>query len=64
LRGFEKIHLEPGQRAKVTLSLGKMDLSFWDERNGQWKAEKGIFKILVGSSSRDIRLEGELEYMG
>ncbi|MGQ9515255.1 MAG: glycoside hydrolase family 3 C-terminal domain-containing protein, partial [Thermoproteota archaeon] len=64
LKGFEKVYLEPAQKVKVTFTLGKIDLSFWDERVARWTAEKGIFKIHVGSSSRDIRLEGELEYLG
>ncbi|MFW9942820.1 MAG: glycoside hydrolase family 3 C-terminal domain-containing protein [Candidatus Thorarchaeota archaeon] len=63
LKGFKKIKLEPGAKETITLELGKEDLSFYDEKNGCWKAESGIFNILVGSSSRDIRLQGKIEYL-
>ena len=64
LKGFKKVNLSPGEKQTVTFELTKQDLSFFDEKENRWKAEKGKFKILVGSSSRDIRLEGEIEYLG
>ncbi|TFG01185.1 MAG: glycosyl hydrolase [Promethearchaeota archaeon] len=64
LKGFEKVKLEPGEKKSVSLELKKEDLSFFDEKSNTWKAEKGIFNILIGSSSRDIRLEGKIEYVG
>ncbi|GAH06169.1 unnamed protein product [marine sediment metagenome] len=64
LKGFKKIQLEVGEKQTVIFKLEKRDLSFFDEINDCWKAEKGIFKIIVGSSSRDIRLQTEIEYLG
>lgn len=64
LKGFSKINLEPGEKKTVTIALDKSALSFYDEKAGTWKAEKGKFNILVGSSSRDIRIQGELDYLG
>jgi beta-glucosidase len=64
LKGFKKIELNSGETKTIEFVLGKKDLSFYDEKMRSWKAEKGIFKILIGSSSRDIRLEGKLEYLG
>ncbi|MFX0099996.1 MAG: glycoside hydrolase family 3 C-terminal domain-containing protein [Candidatus Hodarchaeota archaeon] len=64
LKGFKKVLLEPGQKETVTLEISKSDLSFYSEKEGKWVAEKGKFKALVGSSSRDIRLEDEFEYLG
>ncbi len=49
---------------KYSFEITKEDLSFFDENNNCWKAEKGLFNILIGSSSRDIRLQGEIEYIG
>jgi len=63
LKGFEKVHLDPGRTETVTFTLTEEDLSFWDEKTGHWTAEAGEFDILVSSSSRDIRLQGELEYV-
>ncbi|NVM54337.1 MAG: glycoside hydrolase family 3 C-terminal domain-containing protein [Candidatus Helarchaeota archaeon] len=64
LKGFKKIPLNPGEKQTVTFELHKEDLSFYDENENRWKAEKGIFKILLGSSSRDIRLQDEIKYLG
>ena len=63
LKGFKKIKLEPGAKETIILELGKEDLSFYDEKSGCWKVEPGKFNILVGSSSRDIRLQGKIEYL-
>jgi beta-glucosidase len=35
-----------------------MDLSYWNDNTQSWYAEPGTFNVLVGSSSRDIRLQG------
>jgi beta-glucosidase len=64
LKGFQKIKLEPNEKESIKFEIGKEDLSFFDEKDNCWKAEKGIFNILVGSSSRDIRLQGVIEYLG
>jgi len=64
LKGFNKVKLEPGAIETISFELGKKDLSFYDIKSGSWIAEKGQFNILVGSSSRDIRLEGKIEYIG
>lgn len=63
LKRFKKIHLNPGETKQITFELGKKDLSFFDEKNNCWLAEIGIFNILVGSSSRDIRLQSKIEYL-
>ncbi|MBN1800106.1 MAG: glycoside hydrolase family 3 C-terminal domain-containing protein [Candidatus Lokiarchaeota archaeon] len=56
LKGFQKIMLEPSEYKKITFELHPADLSFYDENSKSWKVEPGEFKILLGSSSRDIRL--------
>ncbi|NVM44568.1 MAG: glycoside hydrolase family 3 C-terminal domain-containing protein [Candidatus Lokiarchaeota archaeon] len=62
LKGFKKISLKSGQMETVVFELNKDDLSFYNPIENSWVVEKGKFKILIGSSSRDIRLEGKLEY--
>jgi len=64
LKGFKKVFIEPGKKQAISFKLGEEDLSFYDQKENCWKAEKGIFSILIGSSSRDIRLEGKIEYLG
>jgi len=64
LKGFKKAKLDPGAKETIVFELGKKDLSFYDEKSSSWIAEKGQFIIIVGSSSRDIRLEEKIEYLG
>ncbi len=61
LRGFERISLEPGETKTVTLILPGEKLSFYDEKTHQFVVEPGMFEIMIGSSSEDIRLTGNLE---
>ena len=60
LRGFERIYLEPGASRRVSIPLRASSLAFRDER-GQRVVEPGAIRIMVGSSSRDIRLRGFLQ---
>jgi len=56
LKGFAKVVLKPGESRRVEIVLRPSALAFYDETPGKWKAEAGDYEILVGSSSRDIRL--------
>lgn len=58
LRGFERISLNPGETKKVTFVLTPQDLGLWD-KNNKFIVEPGTFKVMVGASSTDIRLEGK-----
>lgn len=60
LRGFERIHLKPGETKSVTLTLTPDDLALWD-RTMRFGVEPGTFKVMIGSGSEDIRLNGEFE---
>ena len=61
LKGFEKVMLKPGESAHLRFALDAQSLSYWDAQTHQWLVAPGIYKILVGSSSRDIRLEKTFE---
>jgi len=43
----------------VSISLARSSFAFFDPDKHGWVAEKGDFKIAVGSSSRDVRLKGD-----
>jgi beta-glucosidase len=60
LRGFERITLNPGEEKEVTFVLKDHDLGLWDIHN-QFTVEPGSFKVMIGSSSSDIRLSGHFE---
>jgi beta-glucosidase len=57
LKGFEKIFLKPGEKKTVTFKLNPEHLKMLD-RNLNWVVEPGEFKVMIGSSSEDIRLSG------
>jgi beta-glucosidase len=58
LKGFAKVWLQPGQKQRVSIRLDHNAFAFYDPDKKGWVAEKGDYKILAGSSSRDIRLQG------
>ncbi len=62
LRGFERVHLQPGETRTVTFRLTRDDLALWD-RNMRFVVEPGKFRVMIGSSSTDIRLTGEFEIL-
>ena len=63
LRGFARVSLKPAEAKTVTFTLTPADLSLWD-RNMKFVVEPGMFRVMVGSSSEDIRLTGEFEIAG
>jgi beta-glucosidase len=59
LAGFQRIRLGPGEEREVTFVLGPEQLRMLDA-DMRWVVEPGTFRVLVGGSSRDIRLRGDL----
>jgi len=62
LKQFEKVKLKSNERKTVELNLTVGDFSFYDDSTHSWVVEPGTFNILLGSSSRDIHLQKEIEY--
>ena len=60
LRGFERITLQPGEEKIVTFTLTPQALGLWNQ-DDHFVVEPGSFKVYVGSSSEDIRLEGSFD---
>jgi beta-glucosidase len=56
LKGFKKVFLLPGEKQKVSVVLDWNAFAHYDPDKRGWVADKGAYKVLVGSSSRDIRL--------
>ncbi len=61
LKGFARVVLQPGETRSVDFGLDRAALAFFDPDKGDWVAEKGAFEVLVGASSRDIRLKGAFD---
>lgn len=60
LRGFEKTNIQPGESATAKFELRRKDISYWDTASKKWNVPKGTFNVDVGSSSRDLRLNGKI----
>ena len=60
LKAFKRITLKPGEVKTVNLKLGKEELAAYDSEM-RFTVEPGIYEIMIGSSSEDIRLKGELQ---
>jgi beta-glucosidase len=59
LAGFRRIRLAPGEEREVAFTLGPDQLRMLDA-DMRWIVEPGTFRVLIGGSSRDIRLRGDL----
>ncbi|MCM8901501.1 glycoside hydrolase family 3 C-terminal domain-containing protein [Caldicoprobacter algeriensis] len=63
LKGFKRIHLEPGQTKTVIFDMPVSLLGFYDE-NMDFVVEPGKVDVFIGSSSEDIRAKGQFELVG
>ena len=59
LAGFARVHLAPGEEREVSFRIGPERLRLLDQ-SMRWVVEPGDFRVMVGGSSRDIRLRGVL----
>ena len=58
LRGFTRIHLASRASREVAFAVGPDDLRMLG-RDLRWVVEPGVFRVMIGASSEDIRLRGE-----
>lgn len=61
LRAFSKVRLEAGETKRVTLPIDRSAFSYYDPAKSAWTFAPGKYEVLVGSSSRDIRVRQGLE---
>ncbi len=60
LKGFTKILLQPGERQRVSVKLGKRELSFWHTASNSWRLENGKFKVHIGKDAAAMTLSAIL----
>ncbi len=60
LKGFAKRSLAAGASVPVTIELGPRAFAYYDPDAKAWRVDAGRYQILVGASSRDIRLTAEV----
>ena len=57
MKGFEKIALMPGEEQVISLQLCGKDFAHYSEEKNAWDVQAGCYKLSVGSSLMDIRLQ-------
>ena len=62
LRGFQRVFLKQGETKTITFTLTPADLSLWD-REMKFVVEPGMFRVMIGASSEDIRLKADFEIL-
>lgn len=60
LKGFKKVFLKAGEEKEITLTLEKRAFAYYNINIHDWHVESGKFTVMVGSSSRDIRLTADV----
>jgi beta-glucosidase len=61
LKGFAKVELKPGEESEVKIELNRRAFAYYNTGIRDWHVESGAFEILLGASSRDIRLRTTVE---
>ena len=59
LKGFQRISLQPGEEKEVTFEVGTEQLQMLNKEM-DWVVEPGDFRIMIGASSKDVKLRGIL----
>ena len=56
LKGFEKVELNPQEEKRVTIVIPNKELCYFNENKNSWTDDDSSVELLIGSSSKDIRL--------
>ena len=62
LRDFQKVFLKAGASQKITFTIDKEKLAFYNAKL-EWAPEPGAFEVQLGASSADIRLKDNFELL-
>jgi beta-glucosidase len=60
LCGFQRVSLKAGETKTITLALSAEKMKYWDETTHGFVLEPGAVDVMVGASSGDIRLKGQI----
>ncbi|HEU0025038.1 MAG TPA: glycoside hydrolase family 3 C-terminal domain-containing protein [Thermoleophilaceae bacterium] len=64
LKRFRRVEIPSGRSRAVSFTLDARDFSYWDADSHRWRVAPGCYRLLVGSSSRDIRLRDVIARRG
>ena len=60
LKQFAKVQLKPGESKELALQLSIHDFKYYSNETNNWELEPGVYKVLLGNSSRNIKLSSEI----
>ncbi|MGA3027789.1 MAG: glycoside hydrolase family 3 C-terminal domain-containing protein [Bryobacteraceae bacterium] len=61
LKAFRRVELRRGEARPISFPLDRSALAYYDPARKEWVTESGAYEVLVGASSRDIRVRGAFE---
>lgn len=61
LKGFVKTAVKAGETKRVNVRLGSRAFEYWSTANDGWTTDDGVYEVLVGASSEDIRLVAKIK---
>ena len=64
LKGFAKVELNPGETKKVEIAFDDKTFRYFNVKTNKWEIEKGSYRIYIGASINDIRLESTINQSG
>jgi beta-glucosidase len=60
LKKFSRVLLNPGEVKKIQFELSKRDFQYFDPNKHEWQVSPGVYEVMIGSSSRNIKLTGKI----
>ena len=64
LKEFAKVFLKAGESRQVNFSLDARSFALYDVEEADWVVMSGVYRILIGASSRDVRLQADVNVHG
>lgn len=64
LKGFKKVYIDKGASATVTIPFDDKTFRYFNVNTGKWETEGGEYRLYIGASIADIRLETSVEKQG
>lgn len=61
LAGWSKVHLAPGERAHLTISLDRRAFAVWDVDSGRWAVPEGRYELRIARSTVDVVARRQIE---
>ena len=64
LKGFVRVHLDPGETKRVTIPLDDKAFRYFNVQTNRFEIEGGAWQVMIGASVRDIRLTAQVQVKG